>query len=379
MTPEPRAALIIKLRHIGDALLGTAAASALKAVAPACRVTYLVPRGTEELLSVCPDLDGVLTVARGARAAGGLGPYLRGQWRLLRALRAGRFDLVLDLGGGDRAAFLARVTGAPSRVGVLARRAARNPRRLLYTRTVPPDPRAHIVQQDLDVLRAAGLPVETAPVRIRIPPDLARRAADLARAAGVAGTRPLVAVHPTSRWRFKSWPEERVAACVRRLTDAGLQPALFCGPAPEEAACLTRIAQAAERDVPRFPGSLSLPEAAAVLATAGAFLGVDSALAHLAAAAGTPCVVLFGPTGAYNWGPWVATPARTPYPARAGIQGAGPHLVIQRDWDCVPCGQAGCQGSKRSDCLTAIEVDEVVDAVLARVRRGAEASDRAGR
>jgi heptosyltransferase-3 len=242
---------------------------------------------------------------------------------------------------------------------------------------VGPDPRAHIVQQDLDVLRAAGLAVETAPVRLRIAPELAGRAAGLARAAGIAGTRPLVAVHPTSRWRFKSWPEDRVAACVRRLAEAGVQPALFSGPAAEEAACLERIAQGSRTDVPRFPGSLSLSEVAAVLATASAFLGVDSALAHLAAALGTPCVVLFGPTGAYNWGPWVATPARTPYPARAGLQAAGPHLVIQRDWPCAPCGQAGCQGSKRSDCLLAIEVDEVVEAVLARARRGAEASGRA--
>jgi heptosyltransferase-3 len=361
--------LVIKLRHIGDALLGAAAAAALKAAAPACHVTYLVPQGTEALLSLCPDVDRVLTVERGARAAGGLRPYLRGQRRLLQALRAGDFDLVLDLGGGDRAAFLARVTGARERVGVLARRSARHPRRLLYTRTLVPDPRAHIVQQDLDVLRAAGLPVETAPVRLRIAPELAERAAGLARAAGIAGTRPVVAVHPTSRWRFKSWPEDRVAACVRRLLDAGVQPALFSGPAPEEAACLARIAQAARADVPQFPGSLTLPEVAGVLAGASAFLGVDSALAHLAAALGVPCVVLFGPTGAYNWGPWTATPDRTPYPARGGTQAAGPHLVIQRDWECVPCGQAGCQGSKRSDCLIAIEVGEVVEAVLARVAR----------
>jgi hypothetical protein len=57
----PKRALIIKLRHIGDALLGTAVASALKTISPECHVTYLLTTGTEELVALCPDVDAVLT------------------------------------------------------------------------------------------------------------------------------------------------------------------------------------------------------------------------------------------------------------------------------------------------------------------------------
>ena len=81
-------------------------------------------------------------------------------------------------------------------------------------------------------------------------------------------------------------------------------------------------------------GHLSLKELGALIAKARLFFGMDSAPMHLAAAVNTPAVALFGPSGVFNWGPW----------------GEG-HLVIKQDWDCLPCGQDGCEGSKISRCL----------------------------
>ena len=359
----PRRALLAKLRHIGDALLGTVVASALKAWAPGCRVTYLVPAGTEDLLVLCPDVDVVLTVERRA-SQGGVVEYLAGQWDLLRTLRQGDYDLALDLGGGDRSAFLTWWSGAPTRVGTAPAHERGRLRTRLYTRVVIRDVFAHTIQQDLEVLRAAGAPADTASLRLCIPEGLAHQAALRLGAAGIDPTRPMVLVHPTSRWTFKVWPEGKVAACVRRLCAERVQVVLTSGPDDEERRRLARIVEQVAAPVAKFPGTLALSELAAVLASARAFLGVDSAPAHLAAALGIPSVVLFGPTGAFNWGPWVSTPAGTPYPGRAGSQAAGSHLVIQRDWLCVPCGMAGCLFSKRSDCLEAIEVDEVFGAVM---------------
>ncbi len=365
----PKRALIVKLRHIGDALLGTAVASALKTLSPGCHVTYLVAAGTEELVSLCPDVDAVLTVARGSRQAGGVVSYLVHQATLLRTLRRGRFDLAVDMGGGDRAAFLAWVSGAARRVGVLPSSRPRHVRRWCFDRAIAPDALAHTVQQDLDVLRAAGFSIETAPVRVNVPEWATRNAAERLRGAGIGAEAPLAVVHPTTRWQFKGWPDERFAACVRRLCAEGVQVALTCGPGEAELSRFRRIVELAGGVSAQFPGTLSLTELAALLAGAQAFVGVDSAPAHLAAALGVPCVVLFGPTGAYNWGPWIPTPERTPYPARGGRQTAGPHVVLQQDWECSGCGRAGCLPGKRSACLEALEADEVAAAVLSRFRQ----------
>jgi heptosyltransferase-3 len=91
-------------------------------------------------------------------------------------------------------------------------------------------------------------------------------------------------------------------------------------------------------------GRLSLKELGALISKARLFFGADSAPMHLASAVNTPAVALFGPSGVYNWGPW----------------GEG-HLVIQKDWDCVPCGKDGCEGGKVSRCLVELTPAEVLD------------------
>jgi heptosyltransferase-3 len=66
---------------------------------------------------------------------------------------------------------------------------------------------------------------------------------------------------------------------------------------------------------------------------------------HIAAAMGTPTVVLFGPSGELEWGPWRV-------PARVITSGAHP---------CRPCGIDGCGGGKVSECLTTLPVQRVLD------------------
>ena len=93
-------------------------------------------------------------------------------------------------------------------------------------------------------------------------------------------------------------------------------------------------------------GQLSLKELAALTQAAKLFIGVDSAPMHIAAAVSTPTVALFGPSGDKQWGPW----------------SANSRVVASTVHPCRPCGHDGCGGSKVSDCLTAIAVDDVMAA-----------------
>jgi heptosyltransferase-3 len=97
-------------------------------------------------------------------------------------------------------------------------------------------------------------------------------------------------------------------------------------------------------------GQLSLKELAALTAQAKLFVGVDSAPMHIAAAMGTPVVAIFGPSGDREWGPW-------------GDVGNNPHRVVASNTHpCRPCGMAGCNDSKVSDCLTTLPVSQVLAA-----------------
>ena len=95
-----------------------------------------------------------------------------------------------------------------------------------------------------------------------------------------------------------------------------------------------------------FSGQLSLKELAALTARAKLFVGVDSAPMHIAAAMGRPVVAIFGPSGDREWGPW----------------GEGHRVVTSTKYPCRPCGMAGCNDSKVSDCLITLPVAQVLAA-----------------
>ena len=131
---------------------------------------------------------------------------------------------------------------------------------------------------------------------------------DRARAAALLPPGPLIALGPTANTDRQIWPAERFVALFRALAAGplpGARAVVLGGPGAHERPLAAPVL-AALPDAIDLCGALSLPEAAAVLARCDLFVGNDSGLMHLAAAAGTPTLGLFGPT-----------PARRIQPGRA--------------------------------------------------------------
>ncbi|MGC8478105.1 MAG: glycosyltransferase family 9 protein [Acetobacteraceae bacterium] len=131
-------------------------------------------------------------------------------------------------------------------------------------------------------------------------------AEDRARAAALlpAG-RPLVMLGPTANWAPKVWPAAHFAALFQALAAgplAGAVPVVLGGPGPAERALADPVLALLPEAVD-LCGRLTLPEAAACLERAALFVGNDSGLMHLAAAAGAPTLGLFGPTDAGVYAP----------------------------------------------------------------------------
>jgi len=131
---------------------------------------------------------------------------------------------------------------------------------------------------------------------------------DVARAASLlpAG-RPWLVLGPTANWHRKVWPAERFAELALRLTAPdgalpGAGIAILGGPGDQERSMATPLLTALPQALD-LVGKLDLPEVAAVMARAAIFIGNDSGLMHLAAAAGAPTLGLFGPTPSDEYGP----------------------------------------------------------------------------
>lgn len=115
--------------------------------------------------------------------------------------------------------------------------------------------------------------------------------------------RSLIAIHPGSGSEGKNWPLERfieVAAALFRSSEDN-RLLLIEGEADEERA--TQLASALPGERVSRVTNLPLPDLAGVLRNCGFFIGHDSGISHLAAAVGTPSLLLFGPTNPAIWAP----------------------------------------------------------------------------
>jgi ADP-heptose:LPS heptosyltransferase len=140
----------------------------------------------------------------------------------------------------------------------------------------------------------------SAPIRFDLPAELVADVEGRLARLGLAGRR-WVAVHPGSGSAIKNWSVERLAALIEWLpSTVGASTLVLAGPADEDAVARL-LAQLSTP--PPLVRDLPLPELAAVLQHADAYLGNDSGPTHLAAILGRPTLALFGPTDPALWAP----------------------------------------------------------------------------
>ena len=110
-----------------------------------------------------------------------------------------------------------------------------------------------------------------------------------------------IAIHPGSGGERKNWPLDRWRALATHFLDEGERLLVIGGESdgPQLADLRTHFAGRAVQFVEHIP----LPVLGAIFAGCRLFLGHDSGISHLAASAGAPCVLLFGPTDPAVWGP----------------------------------------------------------------------------
>ncbi len=325
--------LVIKLRYIGDVLLATPSVRAIKAARSDVRVTMLVNRGTEEVLSGNPDLDEIVVLDKGSLAV---------QYRLIAGLRRRQFDTVIDLTDGDRSAFLSWISGAPVRIGFNDEHRWRG---WSYTQVVQPASGVrHRIDRDLAALKPLGIPAsETTPLFCLTEEDTAGGDLLLDR-LGIRRDRPIIVIQPGARYWFKAWPYEQFAELADRLAvDYGGQ--ILIGGSREEEPLARRIREAANSRPVSMAGRATLRQFAAIASRAVLFVGNDSGAMHIAAAVGTPVVALFGPSNPDEWGPR-----------------GGRVKVLYKGLDCRACFHPTCTRGEEN-CMRQIMVGEVAAAV----------------
>jgi heptosyltransferase-2 len=333
----PARLLVYRPGAIGDFILALPALAALRARFPGAAVTVVGPAAALPLAAPLADVtlaaDDPRLTPLFVPGAAALPPDVNATHAVVWAGAAAE-PLVANL----RAAG-ATVVHAPARP--------------------PAARRQHVADYLVGTLAPLGVPAGR-PAVPRVQPGAAARAAAAAflaaqaEAATSGGRAARVGAPTATRWVAlhvgsgsprKNWPVGGFVAVAAALAARGLRPLLVAGPAEGEAVAEALGALAAWR--PALARDWPLDHLAALLGACAGYIGADSGITHLAAAAGAPVVALFGPTDPALWAP------------------RGPRVAVVRHLvPCQPCSWAAMWACPHRACLTALAPHAVVAAAL---------------
>ncbi len=309
MSATPRI-LIVKPSSLGDVVHALPTVNRIRRHWPDAHIAWLINDNLVSLLTNCPLINEVI-------------PFPRRDYcalpSLFRRLRAGRFDIVVDLQGLLRSGLFTVATGAPRRIGLSD---AREGSRMFYNEVIP-IPRIHAVDRYLRAAEHLGCP--DIPVEFPL---------------GVGGIprEGWIAINPSARWDTKLWGDERYAQLIRRLPS----DRVVLTDSAAERGRIECIAQGCRN----LAGKTSLPELVDLYARCAVVVTNDSGPMHIAAGVGTPVVAIFGPTDPALTGPY-------------GEQ----HVILRAGVDCSPCLKGRCFHQPPMECMTKVTVEQVLAAM----------------
>lgn len=341
--------LLIRPDHLGDVLLATPAMRALRAARPSAEIHALVGPWSGDVLESCDALDRVLTLPFPGFSrtpnANLRSPYQLA-WATSRHLRRVHYSAAIILRPDHWwGALVAWLAGIPVRIGY-----ALPDVEPFLTQALPWSLEHAVLQNARLIGQMTPTPPDEAALHLAytVSPEDRAWASGYLNEAGVPDGERLIVIHAGAGALLKHWEPARWALVADRLArQANARIALTGGEA--ELQLTHAIAQQMREKPVLLAGETRIGTLAAVLERAALALGPDSGPLHLAAAAGTPTVALFGPADPAEFRPW------------------GPeaqHIVLTSDIGCRPCRILDWRGDSPQNhpCLRDISVERVVEA-----------------
>ncbi len=347
LPPRAGRILIIRLGALGDVVRTLPALMALRAAYPGAHISWLTERAAAGVLDGHDGLDRVIVFPREA-----LGEALRKRrfaalrrslGEFVKALRAERFDLVIDFHAILKSGIISRLSGAPIRVSyawpegrefswMFANQRAR----------LSPEKRSRY-DRNAGLIEFLAIDPEVQNSSLKVDETARRRVA-----RELAGGEAPILLHPGTSGgaSYKRYRPSGYAALARELKRRrGLDSIVSTGATAEERSLAEQIVVASDGAARLAPETPELTDLIALIESACLFVGSDSGPLHIATSIGTPAVQILGPTDPIENEPrrgsrWERVQIRVP---------------------CSPC-RRGCAPAT---CMSIIPHELVLDAALA--------------
>ncbi len=333
---QPKRILVCQQRQIGDVLLATPVFRLLKQRFPHAELHLFTEKKCEPLLRHNPFIDQFHLIEKKHGFFGQLAFY--------RRVASHGFDLVVNFQQLPRCMMMTLFSGA----AVCLSQKTGFWRDRLYTHPVE-EKSGYASESKVSLLEPLGITWNGEAPEIHFLDDERKEAKALLRSCGLCEGQKLIVIDSTHRRASKRWFAERYAETVRLLAehDSHFCFLLLRGPGEEEdIAALRKLCLEKGVDAGRLLVPDTVPDiriSAACLAEASLLIGNCSSPRHMAAAVGTPSVVIPGASG-LAW--------RLPSPM---------HLELRPELPCQPCHKAECSDPQ---CLLQVTPDMVFQKAL---------------
>ncbi len=343
--------LVIRLSSLGDVVMTIPAVNAIHEHFPDAHISWLVEGSVGEFLKAQDFISKVIPFRRNSfsKAVRNGNLLEAGQvfTSCISELRKQKYDTIIDFHGIAKSALFSMFVHANEKVG-FGKMFAKEKSHLFYDVNVNGnDKHMHKVERNMLIARHLGC---TDPIYL---PDL--KVSEKAEAyiddflSSTNGTKPFLAVNPFSSkgTDFKRWPVEKYGELILKIfRERGRRSVILWGPGEEkEAERLKEIG--GESAFLACPTDIS--QLYALLKRSPLYIGGDTGVMHLAAAAGTQVLSLFGPTD-----------------HRINAPYGDNNIVVKEDVPCSPCKKKSCSNRICMHHITVNKVFSAADRALER-------------
>lgn len=338
---KPKRILIVKLSAIGDVLMATPVARALREAYSDSYIAWIVERKSADIVLGNPYLDEVIVWERvkHGRLLGDAMGFLKTLRKLRRELKSREFDVCVDLQGLLRSAGVCMASGAKRRIGFTD---GAEGSVCFYTEKYDPGgDGVNAQQRNLNLLKSLDINSVNTAMYMPVMKEDQEFAVDFFEKEGLNESK-VVGLCPATTWVNKHWIPEGWSGVIDMIAEKYGAKALILG-SKADIKLANQISEGAKHKPVISAGQTTLKQAGALMEKCAVVIGVDTGLLHMAVALDRPTVGLFG---ASAW--------------RCFIKKSN-FIWVAKDFPCSPCRRhPTCENIDCMQAITPVDVDEAV-------------------
>lgn len=325
------------MRYVGDSIWTLPFFDNIRINFPEAEIAVVANKGADIFYKRSSAIDLVIQFPKDE-----VGFSLKGAVAMLRfliQLRRLKPDLVLDITDSDKSSLFSFISGGRQRIVYSMYRKWRS---WFYTDSLMPDYNLHMVDYYLHFLELLGLRVSEKGVRLSRSHEALQSLLSRFPVAALTDRKKIL-IHLGARIELRQWGTDMYARLVRLLSP---RYSIFIVAGPSEEMLLKEMAdRGVVADI--FTSSLTLDEFSELCAISDIFVGNDSGPIHVASAAGTFVIGIYGPNTDASAGPWTDRKM----------------IFEQKGMPCRPCNQGGCSNPDYKACLRSTAPEDLAVAV----------------